>query len=101
MNIEKKLFESFVLETAINYILGEDNLRHSDFKSYLKAGKEHTNFYYDNPKFKNERSQLEDLAGAVEVEAQKQGFYYGFMCAVEFIKTGKMPLALQTPEAET
>ncbi len=97
MSIEKRLFDNFVMEAAITYLL---DLEHQDFKTYLKASKKVSALYWDNPKFKDIQRELDDLQGAAEVEAQRQAFYYGFMYAVEFMKSGKAPAKLEPPESE-
>jgi hypothetical protein len=97
MSIEKKLFESFVLDAAATYLI---DVEHVDFKSYLQASAAVTALCWNNPKYKDIARELDDLQGAAEVEAQRQGFYYGFMCAVEFLKTGHLPAQLDPPERE-
>ena len=99
INIDNGLLGVLVSRLAMDYILNE--IEHTDCEKVKNTGRAAVNYFWDNPALKDkEKHELDTLIGASEVENAKQGFYYGFMCAVEMIKNGDVPKQLPPPKVE-
>ena len=95
-SILQTLVSSLAMQAANDYIMGY--IEYTDFEKTRAASSAAVNYFWDNPAFGSvERIELDTLIGATECEYQKQGFYYGFMYAVEMLNCGDIVSELLPP----